>query len=277
MFDPFLAPTPGPYKHGPDSKRQEGVPRGTVTKHEWRSEIFPGTVRDYWIYVPAQYADLPDDKDACLMVFQDGAGYAREDTEVNTPVVFDNLVHQGRMPVTIGVYVHPGHFPPTAPDREPVDNRHFEYCTLSDHYTRFLLEEILPEVGKHYRLTEDPERRAICGASAGGICAWTVAWERPDSFRKVYSQIGGFNFIQDGQLSPYLIRKTPPKPIRVFLQTACNDADFDDGNLSLANLQMAAALEFMGYDYRFAYGDGGHSCLHGGVIMPEVLTWLWRD
>ncbi|MBE0696329.1 MAG: hypothetical protein IH586_05345, partial [Anaerolineaceae bacterium] len=156
-----LAFTPGeePYALGPDSLPQAGVPRGEILPFHWKSErIYPGTERDYWVYVPQQYSPT---QPACLMVFQDGAGYARENSELRTPIVFDNLIHQGRMPVTIGVYVDPGHFPPAAPDREPASNRCVEYNTLSDRYARFLLEEILPEVGRQYRLTENPDGRAI--------------------------------------------------------------------------------------------------------------------
>ena len=43
------------YQLGPDSQRQPDVPRGQVTEHHWKSKIFPGTERDYWVYVPAQY------------------------------------------------------------------------------------------------------------------------------------------------------------------------------------------------------------------------------
>ena len=157
------------YKLGPDSMRQEGVPQGTVTKDVWHSKIFPETVRDYWVYVPAQY---DGNKPACVMVFQDGHAYVDETGDFRVPVVFDNLIHKGEMPVTIGIFINPGHEgerPPQNPWQ--ASNRSFEYDTLSDQYARFLLEEILPEVGKQYKLTDDPECRAICGISSGGICA----------------------------------------------------------------------------------------------------------
>jgi enterochelin esterase-like enzyme len=278
MPTPFQipAPKPGPYAYGPDSERHGNVPRGAVTQHEWHSEIFPGTVRDYWVYVPAQYADLPADTPASLMVFQDGGGYVDEGGDTRTPIVFDNLIHQGRMPVAIGVFINPGRFPAVAPDKEPLSNRSFEYDTLSDQYVRFLLEEILAQVGSQYRLTEDPAGRAICGSSSGGICSWIVAWERPDSFGKVLSHVGSFANIRGGHVIPFLIRKTPRKPIRIYLQAGSNDLDCDWGNWALANLQMAAALQFMEYEYHLEYGDGVHSCKHGGAIMPESLVWLWR-
>lgn len=266
-------PTPGPYTLGPDSQRQPGVPQGVVTQREWRSEIFPGTVRSYWIYVPAQYTG---ERPASVMVFQDGGGYVDEEGPTRVPVVFDNLIHQGKMPVTVGIFINPGHFPPVAEGKDPLSNRSFEYDTLSDQYARFLLEEMLPAVGEQCRLTENPDQRAICGCSSGGICSWTVAWERPDAFRKVLSHVGSFANIRGGHVYPTLIRNTPPKPIRIFLQAGANDLDCPWGNWPLANMEMAAALNFMEYDYRLDYGDGAHDCLHAGAILPESLVWLWR-
>jgi len=263
------------YTYGPDSQRQDGVPQGTVTKHVWKSEVFPGTIREYWVYVPAQYtADEP----AAVMVFQDGHTYVKEDGDFRTPIVFDNLIHQKAMPVTIGIFINPGHKGGEFPEnRWRANNRSFEYDTLSDQYSRLLLEEILPEVGKQYQLTENPERRAICGISSGGICAFTVAWERPDAFRKVLSHIGSFTNIRGGHVYPALIRKTEPKPLRVFLQDGSNDLDNPHGNWWLSNLQMEAALKFAGYDYKFVGGEGAHNGKHGGAILPESLRWLWRD
>lgn len=262
------------YKHGPDSMRTDGVPVGTVTKHSWTSKIFTGTVRDYWVYVPKQYQA---DKPACVMVFQDGGGYVRENGSHRVPIVFDNLIHKGQMPVTIGIFINPGVVPPARPGGKPRRNRSFEYDTLSNQYARFLLEEILPEVSKKYNLTDDPEGRAIGGISSGGICAWTVAWQRPDAFRKVLSHVGSFTNIRGGHVYPALIRKTERKPIRAFLQEGSNDLDNLHGNWPLSNRQMAAALKFAKYDYQFVMGDGGHNGRHGGAILPESLRWLWRD
>jgi enterochelin esterase family protein len=138
------------------------------------------------------------------------------------------------------------------------------------------LEEILPEVGKEYKLTEDPDGRAICGISSGGICAFTVAWQRPDAFRKVLSHMGSFTNIRGGHVYPALIRSTPAKPIRVFLQDGINDLDNQHGNWWLANLEMDAALKFKQYDYKFVGGTGKHSGKHGGAILPDSLRWLWR-
>ena len=264
------------YAHGPDSARHDGVPRGKVTQFRWdKSKVFEGTERDCWVYVPAQYDGKTP---ACLMVFQDGWTYANEKGQFRAPVVFDNLIHRREMPVTVGVFVNPGKFP--TPGKEEKDwrtNRSFEYNTPSNQYAHFLEKEILPEVEKSVKLRRDPAGRAICGSSSGGICAFTAAWERPDLFGKVLSHIGSFTNIRGGDVYPGLIRKTERKPIRVFLQDGSGDLDNLHGSWPLANKQMAAALKFMDYDYKFVYGDGAHNGKHGGVILPDSLRWLWRD
>ncbi len=264
------------YKLGPDSQEQPGVPKGKVTKHTWNnSKVFPGTARDWWLYVPAQY----DGKQpACVMVFQDGAAYMSPKGQFRVPVVFDNLIHKKEMPVTIGIFINPGIFPPGDKDRKGRSNRSFEYDTLSDQYARFLEQEILPEVAKTYNLRKDAAGRAICGISSGGICAFTVAWERPDLFSKVLSHVGSFTNIRGGDVYPGRVRRTKnaPKPIRVFLQDGSEDLDNLFGNWPLANQQMALALKFAGYDYKFVYGHGKHSGNHGGAILPDSLRWLWR-
>ena len=136
---------------------------------------------------------------------------------------------------------------------------------------RRLLEELLPEVEKAHglSLTTDPEARGIAGASSGAICAFTVAWERPDAFRKVISHIGSYTNIRGGHAYEALVRKSAKRPMRIFLQDGSNDLDNQHGNWWLANQQMAAALKFRGYDYRFETGDGGHTHKHGGALLPE--------
>lgn len=275
MLSPLMAADD--YQPGPDSKKKDGVPAGRVEgPFVWKSGIFPETVREYSIYVPAQY---DGSKAASVMIFQDGHQYVRQGGEYNVPVVLDNLIADGGMPVTIGIFINPGHKSadgsmPESPWKS--SNRSFEYDTLSDQYARFLIDEILPEVGKKYKLTDDPDQRAVCGVSSGGICAFTVAWQRPDYFRKVMSHIGSFTNIRGGHVYPALIRKTEKKPLRVFLQDGSNDLDNEHGNWPLGNQQMAKALEFSAYDYRFVFGDGGHTHKHGGSILPESLRWLWR-
>ena len=252
-----------------DSLPQDGVPKGVVTKHTWdTSRLYPNTTRDYWVYVPAQYDAA---KPACVMVFQDGGGYVSLDGPARTPTVFDNLIHKREMPVTIGIFINPG--------KPGSQQRSIEYDTLSDRYARFLLNEILPEVEKDYNLTDDAQGRAIGGISSGGICAFTVAWERPDSFSKVISHVGSFTDIRGGHNYASMIRQTRgfPKPIRAYLQDGENDLNIAPGDWKLGNLQMESALKFAGYDYKFVMGTGGHSLVHGGAILPEMLRWLWRD
>ena len=253
------------YKLGPDSMEQPNVPKGRVTKRFWNSQVFPEAPRDYWVYVPAQYDPKTP---TCVMVFQDGEGYMKPNGQFRVPVVFDNLIAKKEMPVTIGIFINPG----------KGINRSIEYDTLSDQYARFLETEILPEVGKEFNLRSDAEGRAISGISSGGICAFTVAWERPDLFSKVLSHVGSFTNIRHGDTYPGIIRKTnPPKKIRVFLQDGSGDLDNANGNWPLGNQQMAAALKFKKYDYDFVFGDGAHNGKQGGAILPDSLRWLWRD
>ena len=208
------------YQLGPDSQRQEGVPKGKVVTGKWTSEkVFPGTVRDYWIYTPAQY---DGSKPACLMVFQDGGGYVNENGQFRVPVVFDNLIHRKEMPVTIGIFLSPGTIPAAQPGQKDRSNRSFEYDSLGDQYSKFLIDELLPGLVEKYslKLTDDPEGRGICGISSGGICAFTVAWERPDKFRKVISHIGSFTNIRGGHFYPALIR-----PLSKDAPATATDAD----------------------------------------------------
>jgi enterochelin esterase-like enzyme len=266
------------YQLGELSMQQPGVPRGQVTERVRKSEVFPGTIRRYWIYVPAQYDTT---KPTAVMVFQDGHAYVDREGQFRVPIVLDNLIHRGEIPVMIGIFIDPGHKKDELPDkpgwRPRPENRSIEYDTLSDQYARFLLEEILAEAEKHFNLTDDPDQRAICGISSGGICAFTVAWQRPDAFHKVMSHVGSFVNIRGGHIYPSLIRKTPPKPIRVFLQDGSEDLDNEHGNWPLSNQQMAAALKFAKYDYKFVFGEGAHNGIHGGAILPESLKWLWRE
>jgi enterochelin esterase family protein len=254
------------YAHGPDSYRQQGVPRGTILDYEWTaSRVFPGTSRRYWVYIPAQYtASEP----ASLMVFQDGRLYLDPEGEIRAAIVFDNLIHRGEMPVTIGVFVDPGE----------LENRNVEYDAFSDAYATFLLTEILTNVQDSYRITDDPDHWAICGGSSGGNCAFTVAWMRPDRFRRIISFLGSFAQMEGGNPYPELIHETPNKPLRIFLQAATRDLYWNEPefNWFSTNLLIAAALAERGYDLRLVLGDGGHSPNHGGAILPDALRWLWR-
>jgi enterochelin esterase-like enzyme len=262
------------YPLGPDSERQAGVPSGTVTQHAWTSRIFPGTQRDYWLYVPAQYrADAP----AALMVFQDGARFVAEDGRWRVPIVFDNLIARGEMPVTIGLFVDPGVLPAPSAETQGRYNRSFEYDGLGDRYARFLIEELLPEIAKTHAISSDPNLRAIGGSSSGGICAFTAAWNRPDAFRRVLSFIGSYTGLRGGDGYATLVRKTEPKPIRVFLQDGSRDLDIYSGNWWIGNQGLSSALEYAGYDVKFVAGDRGHDAIHGSAVLPAALRWLWRD
>ncbi len=262
------------YQLGSDSQRHPDVPQGNLTHYTHISTIFPSTCREYWVYVPQQYDPTTP---AAVMVFQDGQAYVREDGEFRVPIVFDNLIHAGTMPVTIGIFINPGHIGDEIPTRTgSASNRSYEYDSLSDQYARFLLEELLPTVGAQWKLSDDPDQRAICGLSSGAICAFTVAWERPDAFRKVLSHIGSFTDIRGGHVYPSRIRKEAPRPIRIFLQDGEADLDNQSGNWWLANLDMVAAFKYRGYDYTFAPGSGAHNGEHGGAILPDSLRWLWR-
>ena len=262
------------YPLGPDSQRQPGVPQGAVTHYNWTSKIFPCTTRDYWVYVPAQYTP---EKPACVMVFQDGEGFIKETGRSRVPIVFDNLIAKHEMPVTIGVFINPGILKALSPDQQNRYNRSFEYDALGDRYARFLLEEILPEVAKHYNLSTNPDDRAISGLSSGGSCAFNVAWNRPDAFHRVLSFIGSFTDLRGDDIYPALIRKTEPKPLRVFLQDGNHDLNLYAGSWWLANQSMNSALEYMGYDVKFVTGDKDHDMDQGGSILPDALRWLWRD
>jgi sugar lactone lactonase YvrE/enterochelin esterase-like enzyme len=263
------------YSLGPDSQPHPGVPQGMVARYEWNtSRIFPGTHRDYWVYAPAQY---DGSKPVCVMVFQDGAGFVNATGAWRVPVVFDNLIQQGAMPVTIGVFIDPGVAAAIDPARQQNRyNRSYEYDALGDRYARFLTEEILPEVAKNYKLSSDPNDRAIAGSSSGAIAAFTAAWERPDIFHRVLSFIGSFADLRGGDIYADQIRKMEPKPLRVFLQDGYNDENIYAGSWYLGNQSMARALEFAGYDVKFAVGTEGHNSKHGAAILPDALRWLWR-
>ena len=258
------------YTPGPDSKPQPDVPKGVVTKDVFdESAIFPGTTRDYWVYVPKQ---LDGSKPAPVMIFQDGIQY-------QAPAVFDNLIHRQEIPALIGIFVMHGRtkaFVTNALDRF---NRSYEYDGLGDSYARFLLEELLPHIAQKHglNLTTNGNERAIAGASSGAIAAFTAAWERPESFRRVFSSIGTYVGLRGGNDYPTLIRKSEPKPIRVFLQDGSGDLNIYGGDWWMVNQEMERALTFAGYDVNHIWGDGGHNGKHATAIFPEALRWLWRD
>jgi sugar lactone lactonase YvrE/enterochelin esterase-like enzyme len=255
---------------GPDSQVQPGIPTGDVIKSEFdQSKVYPGTWREYWVYIPKQ---LDRAKPAPVMVFQDGLQYS-------APIVFDNLIHKKEVPPIVGVFVMHGRV--KAPSSEALDrmNRSYEYDSVSDEYARFLVDELLPFVSKTHGVTlsSDPNDRAIAGNSSGAIAAFAAAWQRPDAFRRVFSAIGTYVGLRGGNMLPVLIRKTEPKPIRVFLQDGRNDLNNYTGSWFIANQDMLSALQYAGYDVRYEWGDGEHNSRHAAALFPDALRWLWRD
>jgi len=296
------AQAPVKYALTQESLAQPQVAHGKLEgPFEFHSQVFAGTVRRYWVYVPAGYDPK---RPPNLLVFQDGQRATNPEGSLRIQNVLDNLIAKKAIPQTIGLFVTPGNLSERYPDTLGMsnpDHRAEEYDSLSDAYSRMLIGELMPEVAKRWRFTDDPSRRAIGGTSSGAIAAFTVAWNRPDAFRNVISFIGSYTSIgyspatadhpmtPGGDLYPGLIRKSPIRPIRIFLQDGSNDLDNEHGNWFLANQQMLAALNWANrhadetgdkgprYDVNHIWGEGAHSDDHGGAILPDVLRWIWRD
>jgi enterochelin esterase-like enzyme len=270
------------YRLGPDSLPQEGVPKGTIRgPFTLPSQVFPGTQHTYWMYVPAQY---DASKPASLMVFNDGQAFMAADGDIRAQNVLDNLIYRREIPVMIGVFINPGRRP-DQPEPTPRDwgdrttNRPDEYNSLNDKYPRVVVDELLPVLSKEYNISKDPERHGIGGASSGAIAAFTVAWERPDHFRKVLSMVGSFSNLRGGYVYPEAVRKSDKKPIRIFLQDGRNDnrAADETRDWFYQNVRLMQALTEKGYDVNYAWGMNKHGQKMGGAIMPEMMRWLWRD
>jgi enterochelin esterase family protein len=239
--------------------------------------------RKWYLYIPPGY---DGSKPCALMVFQDGGGFVSRTGGWRVPVVLDNLIHKKELPLMAAIFINPGdkplapgEAPRKRPDGRPASaaNRSTEYDSLGEKYSKFLLEEIMPLAREHVKITEDPAGRGISGSSSGGICSFTVAWERPDQFSKVLSFIGSYTNIRGGGKYPELVKEAPKKPIRVFLQDGSNDIVNQFGSWPEANKAMDAALRGKGYDVKFVFGEGKHSSRHGASILPDALRWLWRD
>ncbi len=257
-------------------KKPVDVPKGEIAKYTFAaSKIFLGSTRDYWVYVPKQYDPA---KPACVHVNQDGIQF-------NAPAVFDQLIAEGSMPVTIGVFVMHGKvLPADEKTALPRFNRSLEYDGLGDAYARFILDEILPEVekkktsdGREIKLSKSGNDRSIGGSSSGAICAFTAAWERPDAFSRVFSAIGTYVGLRGGNNYPTLIRKVEPKPIRVFLQDGSKDNNIYAGDWWMANQEMERSFVFAGYEVKHSWDEGPHSNVEGTKVFPEAMKWLWTD
>ncbi len=269
------------YALGPDSQPQPGVPKGTVTKYTLPpGKFYPGTPHTYSIYVPAQYDAA---KPAPFMIYLDGSGVLGN--SVRVPVVFDNLIARHELPPLIGIFVDPGVLPAIGDQAQNRFERIFEYDNLSDTYSHFLLEELIPAVATRYNLSKNPDDHALSGVSTGAVGAFMAAWNRPDQFHRVLSFIGTFVAMKGADSLPALIRKTEPKPIRIFLQDGRNDhvvpsepfGTFYAGSWPINNQVMYEASELAGYDVKLVLGDEGHNMKQGAAIMPDALRWLWRD
>jgi len=270
----------GDYTLGPDSQPQTGVPKGTVTEYELPAgKFYPGAPHTYSVYVPAQYDAT---KPAPIMIFLDGSFFSFD--KVRAQVVFDNLIAKHDLPPLIGIFIDPGTLPAVSDQAQNRVERIFEYDSLTDRYSRFLLEELIPEVAKKYNLSRNPDDRALCGLSTGAVGAFMAAWNRPDQFRRVLSFIGTYVAMKGADALPALIRKTEPKPLRIFLQDGRNDhlvpaepyGTYFAGSWPINNQVMFEALESAGYDAKLVMGDGGHDMEQPAAILPDALRWLWR-
>ena len=255
-----------------DSKPQPGVAKGTLLKgsHSARAgSVFPGTVREYQIYLPAGF---DKSRPTPFMVFQDGVLY-------QAPVAFDNLIAQKALPPLVGIFIKPGVVPAANANALPRFNRSHEYDSVTDTYSRFLIDEFLPAVEAEHglRFSTDPNQAAIAGNSSGGICAFMTAWHRPDRFRRVFTGVGTYVGIHGADRLPVLVRKIEPKPLRVFLQSGTGDNNLYCGDWWMANQMMERSLTWAGYEVKHAWGEGGHNQKHASQVFPEALRWLWRD
>lgn len=275
------------YRLGPDSLPQEGVPKGEIRgPFVLPCKVYPGTQHTYWVYVPAQYDPAVP---AALMVFQDGQAFKDEKGDMRAQNVMDNLIYRREIPVMIGVFINPGRKPeqPEPTPREWGDratNRPTEYNSLDDKYARVITEELLPALNKDYNISKDPEMRGIGGSSSGAIAAFTVAWERPNEFRKVLSNVGSFVNLRGGHVYPEKVLESEKKPIRVYLCDGRNDnRGLRNGNYDEKrdwfhqNVRLMKALTQKGYDVNYSWGMNLHGQKFGGAILPEMMRWLWRD
>ncbi len=259
---------------GPDSQEQPNVPKGKLTKAVLPpGKIYPGVPHDYQVYVSAK---VDAGKPAPYMIFLDGSGYAGNGTRI--PVVLDNLIAKGELPPMVGIFINPGVLQPTAPDTQLARfSRDWEYDDVRPNFSRFLIEELIPAVGKTVNLSTNPDDHAIAGTSTGAVGAFMAAWYRPDVFHRVLYLIGTFVDMRGANQVPFWIRKTEPKPLRIFLQDGSADIDSYAGNWPLQNQNMNAAMTFAGYDHKFEYYEGEqHSTRKASEQMPDILRWLWR-
>jgi enterochelin esterase-like enzyme len=288
-----LGPT---YADAPELTVRAGVPKGVLhnfVMNSTDSKIYPGIAKDrpgtvpyqrkVCVYVPQLYvAGTP----APFMVLQDGCSKSYLE---RLPVILDNMIYDHRLPALIVVMINSG-----GGDAQGSE-RGLEYDTVSDLYTKFIETEVLPKIARDYNVafTTDPEGRATMGGSSGAACAFTMAWFRPDLYRRVLSYSGTF-VNQQSPLNPasphgaweyheHLIPQSAAKPLRVWLEVGDHDNGYqrDEASLHnwvLANQRMAAALKAKGYHYQYDFCQGaGH--VDGKAMkqtLPEALAWVWQ-
>jgi len=263
--------------YNPDSYPHPGVPKGKLSeKQTIVSKIYDGMKADYWYYAsPGVDPNTP----APLMIWQDGQGLVAGDlSKLRLFTVTENLVAQKVIPPMVHVLVAPGF----SPDGKAM--RSIEYDTVSDRYNHFLLEEVLPQVEKAYKLRQDGYSRGISGESSGGICSLNAAWFMPDKFARVHSTIGSYTSIQwhpedkldGGNLYPFMVRKLPKRNIRIWMSDGADDLENNHGSWPLQNIQLANSLKMREYDFHFRFGLATHDSAQAGIDLPESLAWLWR-
>jgi enterochelin esterase family protein len=263
--------------YNPDSYPKPGVPHGKVSdKMTIVSKIYDGMKSDYWVYAsPGVDPAVP----AALMVWQDGQGLVGDFSRSRLFTVTENLINQKLLPPMVHVLISPGQSP------EGRAMRSIEYDTMSDRYPRFLMEEVLPEVEKMYKLRPDGYSRAIGGESSGGICAFNAAWLMPEKFGRVHSAVGSFTSIQwrpqekqeGGNVYPFKVRKEPKRNIRIWMSDGNDDLENEHGSWPMQNIQMANSLKMREYDFHFRFGTAAHGGAQAALDLPESLAWLWRD
>ncbi len=263
-----------PANFGPDSQPQPNVAKGTLTKAVLApGKIYPGVPHDYQVYVSAK---VDAAKPAPYMIFLDGNGYAGDGMRV--PVVLDNLIAKGELPPMVAIFIQPGQLAPTKPDTQLARvSRDWEYDDVRPNFSRFLVEELIPEVAKKVNLSTNPDDHAIGGTSTGAVGAFMAAWSRPEVFHRVLYFIGTFVDMRGANQVPFWIRKTEPRPLRIFLHDGTADIDSYAGNWPLQNQSMDAAMNFSGYDHKFVlYPGEAHSTRLASEVMPDIMRWLWR-
>ena len=260
---------------GPDSYAQP-VPQGKLTGPiEVPSKIYPNVKANVWYCVPAQWDGVTP---LAVQVWGDGQQFTgARPGQWRILETLDNLTAQKRIPLMVSIFVQAG----TGPER---NQRSIEYDTVSDAYLHRLLDEIFPVVAKSVKMRTDGYSRAIQGLSSGAIMAFNAAFDKPEEFSRVLSWIGSYTALQrssahpeGGAEYPTMVRREAKRNIRVWLQDGSADLDNGAGYWPAANLGMANALKFKGYDYHFTFGVGEHNDAQGAAQLPESMTWLWRD